>query len=127
MNASLNPVRPLKILLVEDSAMDTNLIQIALSRSHLNSKLTAFKDGEKAMSHLHENSQSEDRPDLTILDLNLPGMDGFDVLEQCKVDPQLKSIPIVVFTSTDLADEIGLCYELGADKVVTKPGDLGPF
>ena len=128
MSATLiPPTRPMKILLIEDSLMDTNLVQIALSRSPFNSQLAAFSDAEKAMLYLRHNIHSKDRPDLIILDLYLIGKDGGEVLIECKTNEDLKAIPIIVFTSTALADEIGLCYELGADKVVTKPGELEPF
>ena len=127
MNASPLPVKPLNILLVEDSVMDVNLVRIAFSRRHSTSELTTCKDGESALFHLRQHSIGGIRPDLMILDLNLPGMDGIEVLTECKNDTELKSIPVVVFTSTSLAAEIGRCYAAGAAKVVTKPTAVEPF
>ncbi len=127
MNACDAPVRPLRILLIEDSLMDINLFKIALSRRNSTSQLTTIKDGEKAMLHLRSKMGEGERPDLTVLDLNLPRMDGMEVLSQCKNDPLLRSIPVVVFTSTQSPIEVGQCYDLGAVKVITKPGELEPF
>jgi CheY-like chemotaxis protein len=128
MDAGLIPSSSrLKIFLIEDSAMDTNLIKLALSRRNHDNDLTAFKDGESAMLHLRQHAQGEGTPHLAILDLQLAGMDGVDFLAKCKRDPQLKSIPIVVFTSTSMRDAIEQCYNLGADRVVTKPMEMDPF
>ena len=127
MTMVANQARPLKMLLVEDSPMDTHLVKIALSKSGLHSELSIFQDGESALAHLRQSPPGEYRPDLIVLDLNLIGMDGVEVLRECKRDPDLRSIPIVVFTSSVLSEEIQRCNELGAENVVTKPVELEPF
>jgi chemotaxis family two-component system response regulator Rcp1 len=119
--------RPFEILLVEDSAMDTLLVKRALAKEGLLKNLVGVTDGEQAMSHLHRNAAGPERPDLILLDLNLPKKDGREVLVECKGDPILNTIPIVVFTTTQSNSEIQLCYDLGADSVVVKPQELNPF
>jgi CheY-like chemotaxis protein len=127
MNATNGLVRPLKMVLIEDSLMDINLFKIALSRRNSTTELTTFRNGEMAISYFRKDMGQESKPDLTILDLNLPGMGGIEVLEKLKGDPIFRSIPVVVFSSTQLNDEIKRCYDKGAVKVVTKPAELGPF
>ena len=119
--------RALNVLLIEDSLMDVNLIRTALTRSEYQTNLTVFDNGEKALDSLHHSADKGVVPDMIISDLNLIGLDGWDVLRACKTSPYLGSIPIVVFTSTMMVEEISLCYALGANQVVTKPGGLTDF
>jgi CheY-like chemotaxis protein len=119
--------RPYEILLVEDSPMDTLLVKQALAQEEKTINLVDLKDGEQAIGYLRHNASGPKRPDLVLLDLNLPKMDGWEVLGECKVDPTLKAIPIVVFTTSQTKDEIQICYELGANSVVCKPDGLYPF
>jgi len=127
VDAITAPVQPLKIFLVEDSLMDINLFKIALSRRNSSTQLTIFKDGEKALRHLRQNPGKASRPDLAILDLYMPGMDGMELLQAFKNDPDLESMPVIVFTSSQLPAEFSRCYENGAVKVVSKPMELEPF
>jgi CheY-like chemotaxis protein len=119
--------RVLDVLLIEDSQMDVNLVRTAFARSDRHTSLTVFGNGEEALSFLHQSIDKSHLPDLIILDLILVGLDGWDILKACKTNPYLESIPVAVFTSTSLADEIGVCYALGADQVVTKPLELTDF
>lgn len=115
-----------EILLVEDSATDARLVTKALGSEQQRSRLTTLTDGEAAMEYLHGLSPTA-LPDLMLLDLNLPKKDGWEVLAECKGAPELKSMPIVVFTTSQLAKEIHRCYELGANCFVAKPFELELF
>ncbi|MCP4646969.1 MAG: response regulator [bacterium] len=124
-----NPGKPIDILLVEDSAGDARLAMEALVDSKLNNKLFHVSDGVKAMAFLmreHEYSNSP-RPDLIILDLNLPKMDGREVLAKIKQHPDLKRIPVVVLTTSSDEADIFKTYNLHANCFITKPIDLKQF
>jgi chemotaxis family two-component system response regulator Rcp1 len=114
-----------EILVVEDSETDTMLMMKALSHSTRAKNIVSLRDGERAMSYLRERKQL--RPDLILLDLNLPKKDGWEVLRECKADPDLRSIPVVVFTTSRLDSDVARCYALGANCVVSKPFELSPF
>jgi chemotaxis family two-component system response regulator Rcp1 len=116
---------PPEILLVEDSPTDSSIMVRALAQNPRRKHVTTLADGEQAMTHLR--AKTEARPDLVLLDLNLPKKDGWQVLAECKNDPFLKAIPIVVFTTSQLLRDVRRCYELGANSVVTKPFDLLTF
>jgi two-component system response regulator len=120
-------MRVLNVLLIEDSQMDINLVRTALARSDRHTSLTAIENGEEALAYLWQCVDNGHMPDVMILDLNLVGLDGWDILKECKASPYLKSVPIVVFTSTAMFEEIRFCYDLGADLVVSKPADLQGF
>jgi chemotaxis family two-component system response regulator Rcp1 len=123
-------MKPLpEILLVDDNPADGLLAQEALVGSRHQSHINRVKDGEEAMAYLHRAGPYADavRPDLVILDLNLPNKDGRAVLTEAKADADLHTIPIVVFsTSRALMDILG-SYELGANCYVSKPGSLNEF
>ena len=88
-----------------------------------------MQDGEQALEFLHQAGKFADasRPDLIILDLNLPRKDGRAVLAEVKADPELNEVPVVVFTTSHSPRDIARCYELGANSYVSKPGNLGQF
>jgi chemotaxis family two-component system response regulator Rcp1 len=117
--------KPYEILLVEDSATDARLVSKALAPGRKKS-ITTVVDGEQAMAYLHERAGTA-LPDLMLLDLNLPKKDGWEVLAECKNDPVLRAVPIVVFTTSQLEREVHRCYELGANSFVAKPFELDPF
>jgi chemotaxis family two-component system response regulator Rcp1 len=119
--------RPFEILLVEDSPMDTLLVKQALAKEEREINLVELKDGEQAIRYLRHTAGGSSRPNLVLLDLNLPKIDGWELLGECKLDPTLKTIPIVVFTTSQSNEEIQICYELGANSVVCKPTGLYPF
>lgn len=123
MTASIN------ILLVEDNEGDAHLTQEALRRAKVRNNVHIVTDGAEAMTFLRNEPPFTDaaRPDLVLLDLNLPGMDGREVLEAMKGDPRLRTIPVVVVTSSEAEQDIVRTYELNANCYVTKPVDLQQF
>lgn len=121
--------RPIDLLLVEDNPGDVELTQEALRESKLHVNLHVAIDGEIALAHLWREGAYADvpRPDLVVLDLNLPKIDGREVLERVKGDPGLASIPIVVMTSSSADEDVARSYELHANCFVTKPLDMDQF
>ena len=118
----------MNILVVEDNAADARLVEAAL-RDHPYHRVSIVEDGVAAMAWLRrEGSQSHaPRPDLILLDLNLPYKDGCAVLAECKADPGLRHIPIVMLTSTQADAEVRRAYELGAAAYCVKPIDLEAY
>ena len=118
--------RPYEILLVEDSVTDVRMLRKALEADARKKNVTSLADGELAMDFLHSRAEGV-MPDLMLLDLNLPKKDGWEVLAECKSDPAIKSVPIVVFTTSQLEKDVHRCYDLGANSFVAKPFELGLF
>ena len=118
-----------EILLVDDNPADANLTSEVLATSERQSHISTVSDGEQALAFLHRTGKYADavRPDLLILDLNLPRRDGRSVLAEVKADPELNELPVVVFTTSRSSRDIARCYELGANCYVSKPGNLGQF
>lgn len=128
----MNPTqthRPIEILLVEDNPGDVRLTIEALNDAKLRNRLSVVRDGVEAMAFLHRDGQHPDapRPDLILLDLNLPRKDGREVLAEVKSDPELQRIPVVVLTTSDAQPDIQRAYELHANCYITKPVDLEQF
>ena len=121
--------RKLHILLVEDSASDTMLIRRSFARSKLDHTLYCVEDGEKAIAFLKRDGEYQQvtRPDLIILDLNLPRLDGREVLAKIKEDPDLKRIPVIVLTTSNAEQDIMRSYELHANCYIVKPFDVYDF
>lgn len=121
--------RAAEILYVEDNPADVRLTQEALKENKVRNNLYIAKDGEEAMEFLHQRGRhrSAPRPDLILLDLNLPRKDGREVLAEIKRDPKLTSIPVVVITSSKAEEDIAKSYQLHANCYVTKPVDLIQF
>ncbi|MGB8010785.1 MAG: response regulator [Terriglobales bacterium] len=123
-------MKPLpQVLLVDDNPADVGLAQEALAGGRHHSRINSVADGEEAMAYLHRTGEhtSADRPDLIILDLNLPRKDGRAVLAEVKGDAGLHTIPVVVFSSSQSRKDITRSYELGANCYVTKPGNLNDY
>jgi len=118
-----------EILLVEDDPGDVRLFREALSERYPNVHLQVVSDGEAAMRTLRRQEPfvSTKRPDLIILDLNLPRVDGREVLAAIKGDPELRSIPTVVLTTSNSDADIQQAYELHANCYIRKPNDLHQF
>lgn len=118
-----------EILLVEDSAGDIRLTQEAFKEGKLANHLHVAKNGEEAMALLRqEDSAAQDRrPDLILLDLNLPKKDGRQVLAEIKSDERLKHIPVVILTTSQADADIARTYDLHANCYITKPVDLEQF
>lgn len=123
------PRRPLGVLLVEDDPGDVVIAQEALRAGRLKSRLTVVPDGVEAMSYLRrENGYADvDRPDLILLDLNLPKKSGHEVLAEVKADPALRKIPVVVLSTSSAAEDVEQSYENYANVFVTKPVDFDHF
>lgn len=117
------------ILLVDDNPADAGLTCEVLATSERQANIQTVSDGEEALAFLHRDGKYTDaaRPDLLILDLNLPRKDGRAVLAEVKADPELNEIPVVVFTTSRSGRDIERCYELGANSYMTKPGNLAQF
>ena len=128
MNSAMAP-RPINVLLVEDNIGDVRLTQEALKEGKLKVNLTVAKDGMEAMEILqHQNGQSDTpRPDLILLDLNLPRKDGREVLKEIKDDKNLMRIPVVVLTTSEADSDILTTYGLHANCYITKPVDMDRF
>ena len=116
---------PIEILLVEDNAADVRLTQEALQEGKVRNNLTVARDGVEALDILQRPGAS--RPDLILLDLNLPRKDGREVLATLKADPTLKHIPVVVLTTSSAEVDILKSYQLHANCYITKPVDLEQF
>ncbi|MEK6768502.1 MAG: response regulator [Gemmatimonadota bacterium] len=121
--------RAIEILLVEDNPGDVRLVQEALNHNKLANPLTVAEDGEEAMAALRGEGRfaGKARPDLVLLDLNLPRKDGREVLAEMKADPELKKIPVVVLTSSQSEADVLTSYELHANCYVQKPVALQDF
>ncbi len=121
--------RPVQILLVEDSPSDVAMTIAALRDGRIANELHRVDDGDKAMAFLRRESPYEDavRPDLVILDLNLPSKDGREVLAEVKCDPDLMLIPIVVLTTSSADGDVLQSYALHANAYVTKPVGFDAF
>jgi CheY-like chemotaxis protein len=121
--------KPVDVLLVEDDPGDTLMIREAFEHHEITHQLHHVADGVEAMAFLRQEDgyAGSPRPDLILLDLNLPRMDGRQVLEQVKGDPHLRAIPIVVLTTSDADEDILHSYELHANAYVTKPVDFDRF
>jgi two-component system, chemotaxis family, response regulator Rcp1 len=118
----------LKILLVEDSPSDVRLTREALKDSPVPVQITVARDGVEAMDYLQQAKLGfADRPDLVLLDLNLPRKNGREVLAEVKSSPALKQIPVVVLTSSKSEEDISEAYSLNANCYITKPGDLTEY
>lgn len=118
-----------EILLVEDNPGDIRLTQEALKDSKIRNNLSVVRDGEEALQFLRRNGEFArvPRPDIILLDLNLPRVDGREVLEVIKSDDELKRIPVVVLTTSDDEKDILASYNLHANCYITKPVDLNRF
>lgn len=121
--------QPAEILLVEDNPGDVRLVREALKDSHLGSQLQSVVDGHEALALLRKQGRYSNarRPDLILLDLNLPRKDGREILAELKADPHLRRIPVVVVTSSTAEDDIVKSYNHHANCYITKPLDLEQF
>jgi CheY-like chemotaxis protein len=122
-------LRPIRILLVEDNPADVRLTIEARKDAKVNNEIAVAQDGHEAMRMLRREGDHVDafRPDIILLDLNLPRRSGHEVLAELKSDPALKRIPVVIMTSSDGEDDIMRSYDLHANCYVTKPLDLRQF
>lgn len=122
-------IQPVNILLVEDSPADVRLTREALKEAKVMNTLQVVKDGVAALAYLRREGEFADcpRPNLILLDLNLPKKDGREVLAEIKRDENLKRIPVVVLTTSKAEEDILRTYNLHANAYITKPVDLNKF
>jgi CheY-like chemotaxis protein len=125
----VNENRPVEILLVEDNPGDERLTREALKEGKVYNNLHWVKDGVEAMEFLRRAGRYAEapRPDIILLDLNLPKKDGREVLQEIKTDTDLKRIPVVVLTTSKAEEDVLRTYNLHANCYVTKPVDLEKF
>jgi CheY-like chemotaxis protein len=122
-------VSPIEVLLVEDDPGDVVLTKEAFADNKVKNNLHVVSDGEEAIAFLRHEGAFADapRPDLILLDLNLPRKDGREVLEEIKADDRLRPIPVVVLTTSEAEEDIVRSYDLHANAYVTKPVDFEQF
>lgn len=120
---------PIEILLVEDNAGDARLAQEALREAQVNNRLTWLADGAEALAFLRRERRYAEapRPDLILLDLNIPRKDGREVLAAIKADAGLRRIPVLVLTTSQAQEDIRHAYRLNANSYISKPVDLDQF
>lgn len=118
--------QPFDILLVEDNPADVEITIEAFRRSHKGNRVYVCRDGEEALDFLFRRgpfvkASAAPRPDLILLDLNLPKKNGAEVLELVKTNLGMKDIPIVILTTSDREEDVSRCYKVGANSYLTKP------
>jgi chemotaxis family two-component system response regulator Rcp1 len=120
---------PIEVLLAEDNPGDVKLTEKAFEQGNVINNLHVVNDGIEAMQYLRQENEYADspRPDLILLDLNMPRKDGKEVLKDIKDDPELKRIPVVVLTSSEAEEDIVSSYDLHANAYLTKPVDFDGF
>lgn len=121
---------PFRILLVEDDPADAGLVKRAIRDGKILCTVDHAKDGAEAIDFLRRRGErfaDARRPNLILLDLNMPRLDGRQVLQEVKNDPDLRSIPVVVLTTSDIEHDVEASYLLGANSFVTKPMDVQDF
>jgi CheY-like chemotaxis protein len=127
----MHSVREVTILLVEDDPGHARLIEKNLRRSKITNKIVPLGDGQQALDYLFGEGQYVGEecplPLLVLLDLDMPVLDGYQVLQRMKADERTKRIPVIILTTTDDIREVTRCYELGCNVYVTKPVDYEQF
>lgn len=121
---------PFDILLVEDEPADAQLVRTAIRESRVLCNLHHVPDGASALAFLRHEGDRYGRaplPDLILLDLNMPGMNGREFLATVKADMHFSSIPVVVLTTSEVERDVGAVYKLGASGFITKPADMDEF
>ncbi len=132
LDQEIPPHEPVRILLVEDNDAHTKLILRTFREDRLSNPVHCVRDGEEALDYLfrrgkYVNPALSPRPDLILLDLKLPKVDGIEVLRQIKTDKSLKTIPVVVLTSSLADEDMAQTYALGANSYLSKPIDFEKF
>jgi CheY-like chemotaxis protein len=127
----MSNIQAVTILLVEDDPGHARLIEKNLRRSNITNKIVSFNNGQDAVDYLFKSGKygdsDHDSPLLALLDLNLPGFDGYQVLQRMKQDDRTKRIPVIILTTTDDVHEVSKCYDLGCNVYITKPVDYAQF
>ncbi len=123
---------PIDILVIEDNETDVKITLRAFNRAKLKNNIYVVNDGDEAFEFIHNEGRYQDgkkfpKPDLVLLDINLPKMDGFQLLEKFKKDPQSKAIPVIALTSSKRQEDIVKSYDHGAAGYIQKPVDYEEF
>ena len=123
---------PYEILIVEDNLAHLKLTQYVLQKNKVDSLITVMRDGQAALDYLFKKKEEEGEvklssPDIILLDLNLPKRDGREVLKLVKEDPVLKSIPVVIVSTSDREEDVSYAYEFGAAGYISKSSDFTKF
>ena len=126
---SIQNVVPIEILLIEDNPGDVDLTKFALKKAKMVNNVSVAIDGEDAMAFLRREGKHAEapRPDLVLLDINLPKKSGMEVLAEMKTDDGLRRIPVIILTTSEAEADIIKAYDLHANSYVAKPVDLGQF
>jgi CheY-like chemotaxis protein len=121
--------KPIEILLIEDNEGDVGLIEEVFEEAKIRNNLHVAEDGEEAVLYLHAEGKflGSPRPDIILLDLNLPRKDGREVLKEIKEDNDFKNIPVVILTTSNAEKDILKAYDLHANAYITKPLDFNQF
>lgn len=124
--------KPVTLLLVEDDVSHAELILLSLREHRIPSEVVHIKDGEAAIDYLfrkgrYANPISSPRPDVVVLDLRLPKIDGLTVLKEIKGDEKLRDIPVVILTTSQAEKDLSMAYENNANSYLVKPVDFGKF
>ena len=125
-------MRQLTVLLVEDNPRDVRLTQRAFQQAGLPHDLRVVRDGDEALAYLHREgaykaTETAPRPDVILLDLNLPRMGGHELLREVKQDNRFKQVPIIVLTTSERPDDVRLAYDAGANAYLLKPVEFSRF
>jgi chemotaxis family two-component system response regulator Rcp1 len=122
-------IKPIEILMVEDNPVDVLVTKEALKQGRILNNLSVAEDGEEALDFLFRTGQfsAAPRPDLILLDLNLPKKDGREILTELKNNPDLRSIPVVILTTSQAEEDVLRSYDCGANCFIVKPVDLEQF
>jgi CheY-like chemotaxis protein len=121
----MHDIQDVTILLIEDDPGHTRLIEKNLRRANITNDIVKATDGQRAVDYLYKTEGASTL--LVLLDLNMPVLDGYQVLERMKTDERTKRIPVIILTTTDDAREVARCYELGCNVYITKPVDYEQF
>jgi CheY-like chemotaxis protein len=121
----MHDIQDVTILLIEDDPGHTRLIEKNLRRANITNDIVKATDGQRAVDYLFNSEGASTL--LVLLDLNMPVLDGYQVLERMKTDERTKRIPVIILTTTDDAREVARCYELGCNVYITKPVDYEQF
>jgi CheY-like chemotaxis protein len=120
-------LEPVKILLVEDNPHDVEITVRALKKGQIKNELLVAKDGQEALDMLLGDGSDRLLPGLILLDLNLPKVNGLDVLKRLKADPELKRVPVIVLTASTQEEDIVRSYDLGVNTFISKPVEFEEF
>ena len=115
------------VLLIEDNPMDVDLTRRAFARRHLANPIQVVRDGDEALSYIGRWQPSDELPALILLDLKLPKVDGLEVLRRLKAHPALRTVPVIVLTTSAEERDVRAAYELGANSYIVKPVDFESF